>query len=134
MSVTQSIVSTLNIQSLGHGTFGVRKRAELRDFLDKQIPKTGVLLLQEHHLSLDNCLHHTQQLEHKGGAHFWNSDSYTALGDRFSGGTGILVAPLFTPFIVDHRVVIDSRAQFIMLEIYKMKIGILNIYTPNLPG
>ena len=100
--------------------------------MDKQIPRTSILLLQEHHLPLDDCLHRTQQLEHKGGAHFWNSASYTTLGDRFFGGTGILVSPPLTPFIVDQGIVLDFRAQYIILEIDKMKIGVLNLYAPNL--
>ncbi|KAG0595816.1 hypothetical protein M758_UG200300 [Ceratodon purpureus] len=119
---------------LGQGIHGARKRAEFRDFLDKQIPKVGVLLLQEHHLPLDDCLNRTKQLEYRGGANYWNNALYTALGDRFSGGTGIVVGSQMAPHIIQNGVIIEGRAQYIILELGSHRIGILNLYAPNLPG
>ena len=67
MILNELVITTLNIQSLGQNVYGVRKRAELRNFIDKQVPKIGILLLQEHHLPLEDCMKRTQLLEYCHG-------------------------------------------------------------------
>lgn len=113
------------------GVQGIRKRREFRDLLNKTIPNPQIILLQEHHMSLEDCLLKTSELEFKGGIHFWNHARFSASGNRFTGGTGILIGPKIAPYVVDSGVIIESRAQFVIIDIADIKIGVLNIYAPN---
>lgn len=119
---------------LGQGIHGARKRCEIRSFIRRALPRTEVLILQEHCYSLEDCFELTQQIQFRGGKSYWNNALYNATGDRFHAGTGILVSSNFSNFIVDSGVAVEGRAQYVILEINRQKIGILNVYVPNEPG
>lgn len=91
MTINHLTIATQNIRSLGQGLLGVRKRKEFRDYIDKSNPQLGLILLQEHHMHLDDCLRMTHQLDYKGGVSLWNNALFNAEGGRFKAGTGILI-------------------------------------------
>lgn len=76
-------------------------------------------------------MRHTHQLDFKGGTSLWNNALYSAEGARFKAGTCILLGKQLVPFIVDSGVLIEGRAQFVILDIHNTRIGTLNIYAPN---
>lgn len=59
---------------------------------------------------------------------------YSAEGNKFHAGTGILVSRNFANKVIAKGVVVEGRAQFIDLEMDRQKIGILNVYAPNETG
>lgn len=86
MTLQHLTVATENIRSLGHtvfGVFGVRKRKEFKDFMAKANPQPNIILLQEHHFSLEECMEKTHSLDLKGGTSLWNNALYSAKGARF---------------------------------------------------
>jgi len=110
---------------------GIRKRKEFWDFIDKAKPQPELILLQEHHLSLEDCLTHTHQLDYKGGVSLWNNALFNAEGNRFKAGTGIIIGAKLAPFIIETKVIIEGRAQFVILELGRKRVGVLNIYAQN---
>lgn len=134
MTVGTLPIATLNVRSLGQSIQGIRKRCEIRDFFRKAEPQLDMLLFQEHHMSLDDCLQLTHQLQFKGGASFWNNALYSAVGDKFTAGTGISISRLLATKVLDSGVLVEGRAQFLILDINGSHIGILNIYGPNDTG
>ncbi|KAG0571961.1 hypothetical protein KC19_VG056700 [Ceratodon purpureus] len=132
MNIQNLTIASYNVSTLGHDIHGVNKRNEIKDFFDKANPQASIILLQEHHLPLEDCLENTRQLDYKGGASFWNHAVYNALGDRFKGGTAIIVGAKLTPFILDNGVLVESRVQYIVFDLGEgLKIGILNVYAHN---
>lgn len=113
---------------------GVRKRGDLRDFYKKADPQPQVLLFQEHHFSSEVCIDLTDQLQFKGGTSFWNNVVFSPDGGRFSGGTGISLSKALADKVTDAGVLEEARAQFLILKINGLSIGILNIYAPNCTG
>lgn len=134
MTVASLSLATLNVRSLEHGIQGIRKRCEIRNFFRKAEPQLDLLLFQEHHMSLEDCLELTHQLQFKGGASFWNNALYSAAGDKFIAGTGISISRTLAARVLDSGVLIEGRAQFLILDINGSSVGILNIYGPNDTG
>lgn len=134
MTVTQLVIASHNVRSLGQGIQGVRKRCDLRDFYTRAEPQPQILLLQEHHYSSEDCMELTDQLQFKGGLSLWNNATFSPDGGRFSGGTGISASKLFADKIVDCGVLVEARAQFATFKINGMMIGVINIYAPNCTG
>ena len=130
MITKELTLASWNIRSLGQGVHGARKRCGVRAFLRRATPHTEILLLQEHCYSLEDCLKLTTQLNFNGGDSFWNIALYIAEGNKFHAGTGILVSQNFVSKIVAKGILVDGRAQYIVLETNKQKIGILNVYAP----
>jgi exonuclease III len=131
MTIQQLTLVSLNICSLGQGILGIRRRRELRDFLNKAEPQPTIILLQEHHMSMEDCLTKTKQLDYKGGSSFWNHATYSARGDRYKGGTGIILGAKTGALVTDSKVIVEAQAQYVLIKINKQTIGILNIYAPN---
>jgi hypothetical protein len=59
---------------------------------------------------------------------------YSAEGARFHAGTSTSLSIEMTDYLVESAVVLEGRAQFVILEINKTRVGILNIYAPNDTG
>lgn len=132
--MTPLTIVTYNVRSLGQGKQGVKKRCDIRNYLKKADPKPDVLLLQETHMGIRDCMASTSQLHHKGGMKFWNEAKYSATTGKYIGGTSILVAEHLASLIEDHGVLIDSRAQYVTIRFSThIKIGIVNIYGYNQP-
>lgn len=110
MTITQLVIASHNVRSLGQGMQGVRKRGDLRDFYKKADPQPQILLIQEHHYSYEDCLELTDQLQFKGGASFWNNAIYSPDGGRFSGGTGISISKMLADKVIDCGVLEEARA------------------------
>lgn len=83
---------SLNTQSLGTGTLGVRKRAELKRYLAGTTPRADVVLIQEHHLPIQDCIQKGNKLLYRGGLGLWNDATYSAQSQRHQGGTTILLS------------------------------------------
>jgi len=123
---------TYNVRSLGQGQQGARKRRDLRNFTNHLEPKPEIILLQEIHMGIRDCMAHTLQLRFKGGREFWNESTYSASTGKYKGGTGILIAERLIPFIEENGVMVGSRAQYIMFRFTpNIKIGIVNLYGYN---
>lgn len=126
---------TYNICSLGQGNTGTRKRCDIRNFLKKADPQPEVILLQETHLGIRDCISSTSQLHFKGGRQFWNEAKYSASTGKHTGGTGILVSKRLVPFIEQHGVIVSSRVQYITFKFSAIvTIGIVNVYGYNQLG
>lgn len=81
-----------------------------------------------------DCLSQTMQLKFKGGSSIWNNVLYNANGAKFSGGTGISLSREFSNLLVDNTVLIEGRAQYVILKIHGTIVGILNVYAPTTIG
>ncbi|KAG0573055.1 hypothetical protein KC19_VG144800 [Ceratodon purpureus] len=127
-------IATHNIRAMGKGIVGIRKRCDLRDFYRKATPQPQVILLQEHHMSLEECFTQTQQIHFKGGICLWNNATFSAESGRFKGGTGIIMSRHLAPAIQDSGVIIEATTQYVILEVNDVTVGILNLYAPNTPG
>ena len=68
----------------------------------------GILLLLETHLPQGECFRATQ-LNHKGGANFWNNALFSPKGDRFYARTRSVVGNQLVPYIVDHGLLIEEE-------------------------
>jgi len=123
-----------NVRSLGLGKKGVRKRSDIRNYLKNAEPRLEIILLQETHFGIRDCLTSTSQLHLKGGKQFWNEARYSAATGKYTRGTAIIVAERLVPFIEEHGVIIGSRAQYITFRFSSTcKIGVVNIYRYNQP-
>lgn len=100
---------TYNIHSLGQGKTGAKKRCDARNFIKKADLQPKVILLQEIHLGIRDCISNTSQLHFKGGRQFWNEAKYSVSIGKYTGGTGILVSERLVPYIEHHGVIISSR-------------------------
>jgi exonuclease III len=131
MNLYQLVISTYNVRSLGQEITGVQKRSELRDFLAKANLQPMLVLLQEHHFGLSDCLTETQQLDFRGGISLWNNALYTASGNRFKCGTGMIMGKQLAPLMREKQVVVEGRVQFAIFDTGDLRIGVLNIYAYN---
>lgn len=132
--ITDLVIASHNVRSLGQGMQGVRKRCDLRAFYRKANPQPQVILLQEHHYSAEDCADLTIQLEFRGGVSFWNNASYSPDGGRFSGGTGISIAKSLADKVLECGVLDEARAQFVIFKVNRESLGIMNVYAPNCTG
>lgn len=130
MTVQQLTVAIENIGNVGDGVFGVRKIKELKDFMTKANPEPNIIVLQEHHFSLEECMEKTHSLDFKGGTSIWNNALYLAKGAKFSAGTTIVVRKQLASCIIESKAIIEGRAQFALLQLGSRREGILNIYAP----
>lgn len=102
------IAITYNVQSLCQGKKGVRKRCDIRNFINKSVPKPEVILLQEIHYGIRDCIANTSQLHFKRGLQFWNESKFSATSGKYKGSTTILVSEQLAPYVEDHGVLISS--------------------------
>lgn len=124
-----------NVRSLCQGKNGARKRCDIRNFIKKADPRPEIILLQETHMGIRDCIASTSQLHFKGGKQFWNEAKYSAITGKYTGGTGILISERLVPFIENHGVIISSRVQFVTFKFsHTVSIGIVNLYGYNQPG
>lgn len=108
MTVTELNLASWNVQTLGQGVQGVWRRCEIRNFLRKARPQPNIILFQEHHYPMEDCLSLTSQLQFKGGSSVWNNALYDANGARFSGGTGISLSREFSNLLIDSSVLVEG--------------------------
>lgn len=108
MNCKQLVIASQNIRSLGQGMLGIRKRKEFRNFIDKALLQSEIIPLQEHHLSLEDCLSITHQLDFKGGSSLRNNSLYNATDNHFKTCTAILAGSKLSSFIVKSGVVIEE--------------------------
>lgn len=126
--------ATYNVRSLGLGKNRARKRCDIRQFIKNADPSPEVILLQEIHMGIKDCVASTSQLRFRRGKEFWNESKYSASTSKYNGGTSILVVERLIPYIADHGVIIGSRAQYITFRFsILVTIGIVNIYGYNQP-
>lgn len=120
---------SLNTQSLGTGTSGVQKRAELKRFLAGTTPRADVVLIQEHHLSIQYYILKGNKLLYMGGAGLWNDATYSAQSQRHQGGTAILLSAKTSSILEEHGVLTPGRMQFAILKLSRtLRVGIINVY------
>jgi hypothetical protein len=55
------VITSLNIKSLGQGIQGVKRHCDIWNFLKNNSPQLKVILLQEHHMGMHDCLRETSQ-------------------------------------------------------------------------
>lgn len=128
-------ILSYNVRSFGSRKQGVKKRCDIRTYIRRADSKPELILLQEIHLGIRDCVTQTSQLHFKGGKEFWNKSKYMAETGKYRGGTGILVAERLIPYIEDHGVLISSRVQYITFRFSpSMKIGVMNVYGYNQPA
>ena len=83
---------------------------------------TSILLLQECNL---NKPHLIKKYEHAfEGKAFWNSSGSNTIG------TAIFVKTKFVPFIIDNKIIINGRAQYIDIKLDDTIHRVINIYSP----
>lgn len=135
MKNDQLSLASYNVQSLGRGAAGARKRRDLRDFFRNTRPSPDVLMIQEHKLSLKECQQRFKSADFLGGQTFWNDAQYSTANDSFKGGTGIILSPKAVTMLVEHGTIVPGRVQFVTLQLTKeLKVGIINIYAHNFTG
>jgi hypothetical protein len=108
MSKHDMVVASWNIKSFSQGVQGVRWHFDICNFFRKAVPQLKVILLQEHHMKLQDCLKKISQIDFKGGVSFWNNALYTAKFNQFKGGTAIIVSVRLAPLIEKHGVFIGQ--------------------------
>lgn len=130
----QLTIASYNIQCLGRGLNGRRKRRKIRDLLHISHLQPDIILLQEERLTLTKCIARTVQMNLLTGAVLWKEGGYSAYDDSYAGGTAIIASYKFaiiaiTNSICEHGVIVQGRAQYLTyLNSAFEKVGILNIY------
>lgn len=131
----QSALVTLNVQSLGRVSEGLRKRREIKELLPKTIPKPDVVLIQEHKYVLQECLTKTKHLDFLKGATLGNKASCSATEDLYKEGIGFLLSPEIAASITAHGIISPGRVQYITSQWSKdITSGIINVYAHNHTG
>lgn len=122
-------VVSLNTQSLGIGTLGVRKRAEIKRFLASTTPHADIVLIQELHLSIKDCIPKGNKILYKGGTGLWNDATYSPQSQRHQGGTTILLSAKMGAITEEHGVLIPRRMQFAVIRLSQnLRVRIINVY------
>jgi hypothetical protein len=90
-----------------------------------------IVLLQEHHLGKVEDRDLARGVEFWQGEALWNEGIPMGRSQRTRAGTVILVDKTVAPFIVDHDILVASRAQFITLQPPgEGALTIINVYAP----
>jgi hypothetical protein len=85
--------------------------------LKSEPPYCAFTLLHEHHLNKDECLKFKEVVEFKNETIMWNLRIQLGRSLRWNIGTSILVSPKLTPVILDHGIIMQGQAQFLLLKI-----------------
>jgi hypothetical protein len=59
-------------------------------------------------MGLQDCLKKTNQLDFRGGLHFWNDVIYLVDTNRFKACTRIILFARITPLVQQHGILIPS--------------------------
>jgi hypothetical protein len=88
-----------------------------------------ILLLQEHHLCNEGVQSFGKKMEFWNGTAHWNEGILMGRSQRISAGTVILVDRATSPYIRDHGILVDGRAQYVtLLSPEGSSLTIINIY------
>lgn len=109
----QLTVASYNIQCLGRGLEGVRKRRKLRELFHSIQPQPDLVLLQEVRLTLTECPERSDHINFLNGEVLWNESSSSAYGDSYSGGTAMILSLKITNNLCEHGVIVQGRVQYI---------------------
>lgn len=125
-------IVSLNTQSLGTGVQGVRKRTELKRFLTGTSPRSDIVLIQEHHLPIQECIQKGNKLLFRGGVGLWNDATYSPQSQRHQGGMAILLSAKAGSALEEHGILLQGRMQFAVIRVTRqLKVGIINVYGYN---
>jgi len=88
-----------------------------------------VILLQKHHMGLQDCLKKTNKLDFRRGINFWSDALYLLDNNRFKACTKIIVFVRIAPLVKQHEILIPNQVQFVTFKLSPLvKIGIICIY------
>ena len=131
MSIPNLTISTQNVSSFGQGTDGVWKRYPFRDHFKHLQPQPDLILLQEHKFSAKDCEMKTSQLDYIVGPPFWNEAIYNPIKGRLKGGRAILFSRRLTPLVLQSRIIVPGRAEFVTLQLnFRLIMNLMYIYEP----
>jgi hypothetical protein len=126
------MIASLNIKSLGQGIQGIKQHCDIHKFFKKVSPQLGVIVLQEHHMGLWDCLKKTSQMDFKGSVSFWNDVLLSIENNRFKGGTLIIPLSRLIPLMEEHGIISPKRVQYLTCKLSSIvKVGIMCIYPQN---
>ena len=116
-----------NVQGLG-GAQAQKFKARLRQNLHKSFMRSvDIVFLQEHHLS-STRIDSYGSLFTGSWAHFWSP----AIGESHNkAGVCIALAEKWYSHVIDYKILVEGRVQFIILEIQNLQLGFINVYAHN---
>ena len=116
-----------NVQGLG-GAQAQNFKARLRQNLHKSFMRSvDIVFLQEHHLS-STRIDSYGSLFTGSWAHFWSP----AIGESHNkAGVCIALAQKWYSHVIDYKILVEGRVQFIILEIQNLQLGFINVYAHN---
>ena len=116
-----------NVQGLG-GAQAQKFKARLRQNLHKSFMRSvDIVFLQEHHLS-STRIDSYGSLFTGSWAHFWSP----AIGESHNkAGVCIALAQKWYSHVIDYKILVEGRVQFIILEIQNLQLGFINVYAHN---
>jgi exonuclease III len=123
---------TLTLTSLNVRWLGSRspKPKAIKIWLASLPSPPQILLIQEHHLGLEDTRSTGKELEYWKGATFWNPGIPMGPTQRMNAGTAILVDRQTAPSVVDNRNLMEGRAQYIKLQSAESgTLTVVNVYT-----
>lgn len=68
-------------------------------------------------MALEEWLKKTKKLDYKGGVIYQNGSLYKIVGEKFKESIGIIVEARLAPHVVEDKVILEERVQYIILEI-----------------
>ncbi len=105
-------LASLNIRGLRGDT---PKPKEIKAWMASLVDSPQILLLQEHHLCNEGVQNIGKKMEFWNGTAHWNEGIPMGRSQRISAGTPILVDRATSPYIRDHSILVDGRAQYVTL-------------------
>ncbi|KAH7277724.1 hypothetical protein KP509_38G003900, partial [Ceratopteris richardii] len=122
------IVATWNVRGLG-GTHWKRKRGRLRQELSKYVidGQIDFLLLQEHRLSKERIAEYDNLLQGNWEVYWGNGYGQEENG----GGICVAIRGIWRQHVVEDKIIVQGRAQYVILEKENVRWGIVNIYAPK---
>ncbi len=119
------MLASLNIRGLRGDT---PKPKEIKAWMASLVDPPQILLLQEHHLCKEGVQRFGKMELWNGIAH-WNEGIPMGRSQRISVGTTILVDRATSPYIRDHGILVNGRAQYVtLLSPEGSSLTIINIY------
>jgi exonuclease III len=120
------MLASLNIRGLRGDT---PKPKEIKAWMASLVDPPQILLLQEHHLCKEGVQRFGKKMELWNGIAHWNEGIPMGRSQRISVGTTILVDRATSPYIRDHGILVDGRAQYVtLLSPEGSSLTIINIY------
>jgi hypothetical protein len=91
------------------------KPKEIKAWLASLSTPPQILLIQEHHLGKEGIQNSIRGLKFWKGNAFWNEGIPMGYSQRTNACTAILVDRVTAPLVKEHDILMEGRAQFIML-------------------